>query len=104
MGGPHIVMGILMVHGKFGPLSGPNGPPPQFGYFFICMGSGFMLLGWAMGILTLISGRAIAQRRWRIFSLVMAGVNCASIPLGTLLGVFTFIVLLRPSVRSLYPA
>jgi hypothetical protein len=39
-----------------------------------------------------------------MFSLVIAGVNCASFPLGTLLGVFTFIVLLRASVRSLYPA
>ena len=68
------------------------------------MGAGAMLLGWAVGILTLISGRAIARRRWRFFSLVMAGVNCASFPFGTLLGIFTFIVLLRASVRSLYPA
>jgi hypothetical protein len=100
----HIVMGVLMVNGKFGPNTGPNGPPPQFGYLFICMGSGFMFLGWALGILTLMSGRAIAKRKWRMFSLVIAGVNCASFPLGTLLGVFTFIVLLRASVRSLYPA
>jgi hypothetical protein len=63
-----------------------------------------MGLGWAVGILTIVSGRAIAQRKWRVFSLVMAGVNCASFPLGTLLGVFSFIVLLRPSVRALYPA
>ena len=41
-------------------------------------------------------------RRARTFSLVMAGVNCLSVPLGTTLGVFTFIVLLRESVAAQY--
>jgi len=101
----HIIMGIMMVKGQF-PTNGgpPNQFPNQFGYMFICMGSGALLLGWAVGILTIISGRAIARRRWRMFSLVIAGVNCAWVPFGTVLGVFTFIVLLRPSVRALYPA
>jgi hypothetical protein len=100
----HIMMGIMIVNGRFPGNPGPNQMPPQFGYMFICMGSGAMLLGWAVGLLTIVSGRAIAQRRWRMFSLVMAGANCASVPFGTLLGVFTFIVLLRGSVRELYPA
>jgi hypothetical protein len=100
----HIVIGFLMVNGRFPMNGGPNPPPPQFGYLFICMGWFAMALGWAVGILTIVSGRAIAQRKWRVFSLVMAGVNCASFPFGTLPGVFSFIVLLRPSVRALYPA
>jgi hypothetical protein len=83
---------------------GFNAMPPQMGYMFVCMGSGGLFMGWLVGILTIVSGRAIAQRKWRMFSLVIAGVNCASFPLGTLLGVFTFIVLLRNSVRALYPA
>ena len=32
----------------------------------------------------------------------MAGVNCLSMPIGTTLGIFTFVVLLRPSVTALY--
>jgi hypothetical protein len=34
--------------------------------------------------------------------MIMAGVNCAWFPFGTVLGVFTFIVLLRTSVRAMY--
>lgn len=34
--------------------------------------------------------------------MVVAGVSCLSIPLGTALGVFTFIVLSRPSIVRLF--
>ena len=71
---------------------------------FLFMGSCATLFGWTFGVLTILSGRYIAQRRRRMFSMVIAGINCASFPLGTLLGVFTFIVLLRPSVKAMYPA
>jgi hypothetical protein len=100
----HIVMGMMILNGKWPGNTGPNAMPNQMGYMFVCMGSGALVLGWVVGILTIVSGRAIAQRKWRMFSLVMAGGNCASFPIGTLLGVFTFIVLLRDSVRALYPA
>ena len=33
---------------------------------------------------------------------MVAGLNCLHMPLGTLLGVFTFIVLARPSVQALF--
>ncbi len=69
---------------------------------FIGIGSCGVTWGWVTGILTIISGRRIAKQRSRVFSLVMAGVNCLSIPIGTTLGVFTFIVLLRPSVQAMY--
>ena len=77
-------------------------PPPFLGWMFIGMGSCFLTLGWTSGILTIVSGRCLHRRRSRVFSLVMAGVNCLSVPIGTTLGVFTFIVLLRPSVQALY--
>jgi hypothetical protein len=76
--------------------------PQFFGYLFIGLGSCAVLLGWTVGALTIFAGRCIATHRRRVFSLVMAGINCASFPLGTLLGVFTFVVLLRPSVKELY--
>ena len=58
----------------------------------------------ASGILNLLSGLYIRARKNRTFSLVVAGINCGHIPLGTVLGVFTMIVLLRDSVRELYEA
>ena len=78
-------------------------PPPEFiGYFFIGCGSAGLALGWLDGILTILSGRGLARQRGRTFSLVVAGINCLSVPLGTILGVFTFIVLMRPSVQAIY--
>ena len=55
-----------------------------------------------MGTGNLLSALYILQRRNRVFSLVIAGLNFLHIPLGTALGVFTFVVLMRDSVRRLY--
>jgi hypothetical protein len=72
------------------------------GWFFIVFGGGFTLAGWILGILTIFSGRCLARQRRRAFSLVVAGLNCLAIPFGTILGIFTFIVLLRPTVAMRY--
>ena len=104
----HIVMGLVIMNdpGALGPPAGTRGgqqpPPAAFGWLFVGVGSCAVLAGWTAGILTIVSGRAIARRRWRTFSLVMAGVNCLWAPVGTVLGVFSFIVLLRGSVADLY--
>jgi hypothetical protein len=52
--------------------------------------------------LNLLSGFCLWRRKHRLFSLVIAGLNCLQIPLGTVLGVFTIIVLVRDSTRELY--
>lgn len=39
-----------------------------------------------------------------MFALVVAGLDCVRIPVGTALGVFTISVLLRDSVRQSYAA
>jgi hypothetical protein len=84
---------------------GANQPPPEwFGYMMVGMGTVVVLLGSLVGGLTIYSGRCIARRRNRTFSMAMAGVNCLSMPVGTVLGVFTFMVLTRDSVRALYTA
>ena len=54
------------------------------------------------GVLNLISGLGLRARKGRTFLLVVAGINCLHIPAGTVLGVFTMVVLLRDSVRELY--
>ncbi|MDB4947307.1 MAG: hypothetical protein JWP97_6841 [Labilithrix sp.] len=54
------------------------------------------------GVLNLISASAIKARKHRTFSLVVAGLNCLHMPLGTILGIFTIMVLMRDSVREIY--
>ena len=72
----------------------------NFKWFYLVFGIWFV----GSGILSLLSGLFIRSRKHRAFSLIVAGVNCAHMPLGTLLGVFTIIVLIRDSVRELYEA
>lgn len=80
-------------------------PPPAeffaiFKWFYLVFGFWFF----ASGALNVISGFCLRARRHRTFSLIVAGINCVHIPLGTVLGVFTIIVLIRDSVRELYDA
>ncbi len=62
----------------------------------------FGLLVGAMAAANFMSARYIGKRRNKTFSIVVAAVNCVQIPFGTVLGVFTIIVLTRPSVQSGY--
>src|ERR1051325_969699 len=68
-----------------------NQPPPPAELFAVL--KWFYLVGaiWfiASGILNLLSGLYIRARTHRTFSLVVSGINCIHIPLGTILGVFT---------------
>jgi hypothetical protein len=100
----HIVLGIIFVNNPdaFNNSKGGLPPPDWFGWMFIGIGSCVIVLGWTLGILNIYSGRCIAAHRRRTFSLIIAGIDCLSVPLGTILGVFTFVVLLRDSVRYLY--
>jgi len=59
--------------------------------------SGIMLLGWTFGALTLYAGRCVQKRRNKTLIYIMAALNCMFIPYGTLLGVFTFIILASPA-------
>ena len=80
-------------------------PPPAeffaiFKWFYVLFGI-LLVMG---GIANLLSGLFMRNRTNRTFSLVIAGINCLQFPFGTALGVFTFVVLLRDSVREAYGA
>ena len=57
-----------------------------------------------LGVLNLMAGLFLRQHKHRTFTLVVAALNCLQIPLGTVLGVFTIVVLVRPSVVQMYEA
>ena len=83
-------------------MKGPNSLPPTFFAVFKWV---YVVLGVICVILlalNAISGRFIQQRRNRIFSMIIAGIDCLQVPFGTALGVFTFVVLSRDSVQILY--
>jgi hypothetical protein len=77
--------------------------PPEFlGWIFVGLGSLLFLLGIAMAICILIAGRCLSRFKYYSFTLVMACIECLFIPFGTILGVFTIIVLSRESVKALF--
>jgi len=80
-----------------------GGPPPAefFAIFKVLYAVGAVFFV-GFGVVNVISGLSIRARKRRTFSLVVAGLNCILIPLGTALGVFSIVVLMRDSVRELY--
>ena len=87
-------------HGTAKP--GEDLPPEFLGWIFAVLGALLFLIGIAMAICILIAGRSLALRKHYSFVLVMACIECLFIPFGTILGVFTIVVLSRESVRGLF--
>jgi hypothetical protein len=80
-------------------------PPPEFiGWILAVIGSFLFLLGIAIAICILIAGRSLAKHTRYWFAFVMACIECLFLPFGTILGVFTIIVLSRESVKTLFLA
>jgi len=98
----HLAVGIAAVSGAFPEQPGQDGFPAIFGWIFIGVASVFILLGWTLAVSVLVAGRFLARRTHYMYCFVVAAVECVFIPLGTVLGVFTIIVLCRPSVKALF--
>jgi hypothetical protein len=98
----YIVLGAVIATGKL-PTNGQP-PPTAIGFLFIAIGVFGILFAWGLAICLFLSGRYMAKRRHLTFSIVVAAISCLQIPFGTILGVFTLIVLSRPSVKAMYAA
>ncbi len=85
-----------------GPKPGEEPPPEFIGWILAIVGSLLFLLGIAIAICILIAGRSLAKRTCYWFALVVACIECLFIPFGTILGVFTIVVLSRESVKALF--
>jgi hypothetical protein len=94
-------MGLAMMAGMGFDKSGPFAP-----LFAGCLvaGMGGILLVFAAGyaLALFLAARYLAERRRHTFCVVVAAISCSFTPLGTVLGVFTLIVLFRPSVKALF--
>lgn len=101
----HLVIGLTLVFApdRMGGSAHP-GPDRLVGWMFTLLAGVFIILGWALAISTAYAGRCLARREKHTFCLVVAGANCLNTPIGTVLGVFTIIVLVRPSVKELFTA
>jgi len=81
----------------------PNQPPPAFvPWIFVDFGLAIFLAAATFAALRFWTAVCLKRRTSRTFCLVVAALTCLEFPYGTTLGVFTFIVLGKPSVIQLF--
>jgi hypothetical protein len=98
----HLVLGLVFIFASHHVTGNGEPPPAIIGWIFVILAVTFITLGWILAALILTTGRFLARRKHYQFCLVMAGIECLFMPFGTVLGVFTILVLVRESVKPLF--
>jgi len=106
----YVGMGIFMVSGAMPtppppPGGGPAAQPPPFemmGWMFIAEFGFFFVMLYAAGILACLVGINLQRRKRWTFCIVCSGIQCMFMPFGTVLGIFTIVVLVRESVKDVF--
>ena len=101
----HVALGLAMIYAPRSLANKPGDEPPAFvGWLFVGMGSAFFLAGITLAVCIILAGRFLARRKRYWFVFVLACLQCAVFPFGTVLGVFTIVVLSRESVKAQFSA
>ena len=95
----HLVIGIGML---FGLLDGGQAADRLFGLLFIAIALVMISLGLAMAAALVWGGRNLARRQRHTACVVVAALACMMMPLGTVLGVLSIVVLMRPGVKDAF--
>jgi hypothetical protein len=97
----HLVMGVMMMSGGFDSAGGAGDREAErlFGGLLAAFAALFIALGLTFAACLVAAGRFLARRTRYTFCLVMAAIECVFMPFGTVLGVFTILVLARDSVK-----
>jgi hypothetical protein len=93
----YLVLGLLLATGR---LAAEEEGSMVIGWLMASCGSFFAIVGFALVAIVAGAGFSLAAHRRYTYCLVVAAVLCLLAPFGTLLGVFTIIVLVRPSVHA----
>lgn len=98
----HLLMGLAFLTGGFGPTPDEEFPFQLFGLMFTLIPAAIILTGWVLAGCIVAAGYFLSKRSRYTYCLVIAGVECIFIPFGTVLGIFTIIVLVRPGVKAMF--
>jgi hypothetical protein len=99
----YVILGVLFITNPAGFAGGGPPPPVTVGWFMAIFGGAATLLFWVGAILGFFAAWSLPQRRRLALCYTAAALACLQIPIGTVLGVFTFIVLTRRSIKTSFP-
>jgi hypothetical protein len=87
------------------PASSEDSPPPALmGPFFVGMGIFVLVAGLIYGILAIMAaGKFQKHQAGYVFCFVVSIITCiTSFPIGTALGIYAIVILMRPTVKALF--
>lgn len=98
----HFTIGMVFLLNP--PPQAPGDPFPSqaFGAIFATIGGLLVLGGWTFAACVFMAGRSLAARKRYIYCFVIAAIACLFVPIGTVLGVMSILVLQRPTVRAMF--
>ena len=98
----YLIIGVIIAGSAVTSSSSASAPGAAVGGVFIVIGGLAMLFAFGKAALLVWSGLSMRKRTRPTLSFVVACISCMNIPLGTTLGIFTIMVLNRPSVKAIY--
>ncbi len=98
----HVIIGLSMISGKLFEESNGSESPAFFGWMFVIIGIAAIILGLSIAVCMIIAGGKLKRRKNRVFCMVVAGIECIFMPLGTVLGVLTLIALNKKSIQEIF--
>ncbi|HMC10527.1 MAG TPA: hypothetical protein VKH44_04525 [Pirellulaceae bacterium] len=101
----HVTFGLILILAPE-TFKGAGGEPPPavFGLLIALVGAAVIAAFWTFAACMITAGRFLSLRKHYMFCLVMAALACMCSPFGTVLGVFTIIVLMREPIKQLFAA
>jgi hypothetical protein len=101
----HVTIGLIIAFAPETFNDNKGEPAPAWiGLIFAGIGGAVIAMFWSLAACIAFAGRFLARRKCYMFCLVIAAIECMFAPFGTVLGVFTIIVLVRDSVKQSFAA
>jgi hypothetical protein len=96
-------MGLMFASGGFAASKPEERIPAVFmGALFMGLGGMFLVCLVTYAVALFLAAKYLTERRRHTFCVVVAALSCAFQPVGTVLGVFTLVVLYRPAVKAMF--
>jgi hypothetical protein len=98
----HFFIGLFFLGLGLGSGTAEMLPFAGIGLFFTLIAGTIIFVGMSFALCLILTGRFLTAKEHYMFCLVMAGISCAIMPLGTILGVFTMITITKPQVKEMF--